>query len=232
MTRLKAWLSGAAALVIAGGTIALSLMQSAQEQTPPVSCVEGCELFSRVADSQQWPRFFVAMPQGVATPSAYGATLLGDCQHGTCSIRGPASCPCGIDYAYEAGPLVDGYRAIEVRAPATVARGWRAWANESGEARWLGGFRDAVAKCLELTTAAKCLQLFDAGNRCWLLSTGDICRYGYLVRTQGPGDDPPLACPYAQVVSPMPCTVDRGAGSEMVDATADLDAELDAEAAQ
>lgn len=227
MSRLYKWMAGAAALVAAGATVAVGLMQSAQQQDPPINCAEACSLLERAADQQKWPTFFLAIPQGVPIPKAHGDYLLGDCSNGVCTIRGPQSCECGIDYLYHVGPLVDGYRIAEVKAPAYVAAGWRAWAQDTAEAKWFAGFSQAVTACLNHTTAAKCLQLFDATNHCWLLDTGDICRYGQLVRTSTPGDDPPLACPYARVVRPMLCVTDRGAGSEMV--AEDVDAELDVE---
>lgn len=213
MTRLRALLLAAAALVAGGLGIGVALNQSAQQLDPPMSAAEWCTAAARRAnDIQRKEHFFVAVAQGAAIPKESGGRLLGDCADGTCTVAPDAAPQCAVTYNYECGPLVNGWRVCEIFSHPYFAKGWANEAQTNADFRWYGSLRDVVTACRAHFTGAECLTLLDADRKCWLLQDGSVCRYGHHLGTEDP-------CPYAQVQGRMPCTVYRGAGSEMGDAT-------------
>ena len=221
MTRLKQLAGAAAALVIAGGiAVGLALNQAGQSMTPPVTCAEWNASAATWQDAQQGERAILAVKSGAEIPKAVGDRLLGDCVGGICTVK-PQACEQAVTYSYQCGPLVNlgepgSWRLCEVRAPLYFLGAWKAVATATpGSFRFFGGFGEAQSSCLALTSGANCLALFDAGARCWLLNDGRTCDHGLMY---GPGLGGSEPCAYARVKAPMPCVVDRGAGSELVDA--------------
>jgi len=211
MTRIQQALAAAAILVAGGATLTLALHDAGQALDPPGTCVEWCTATARARDSQWHSTFFVALQQGVTVPAAHGERVIGDCSGGECRIE-PGGCgQCPVVYTYQLGALVNGWRLFRVRAPAYVAGSLKAWAAETPGAKFLGSFAAVKQACLAVMSPANCLAALQSVSDCWLLSTGDACRHGYLVRLTGPGDLEPLACPWAQVVASMDCEQQGGA---------------------
>jgi hypothetical protein len=216
----KVW-KAAAALIIAGASVAVGLQLASDSEG--MTCKQWATSVKRLGDVQSKHHFFLAVQQGAEIPKARGDWILGECSGGTCTI-GHESCTVELTYTYDCGPLTAGWRLCEVYANPVFARGWREVATEQADFRWYKGLRDVVTECLNHFTGQQCLDLLDADNRCWLLDDGNFCRYG---REYGPGlggvdaDGNPVLCRYARVQSPMPCTVNRGAGSEMADVAAE-----------
>jgi hypothetical protein len=218
MTRLKLLIAGAVAALVAGvATIPLALKQSAQELQ--YTCAEWQRDIQRFNDVQERDTFYIAVQVGATIPNHSGDRLLGDCSGGTCTIAPPDQCDGSVTYTYDCGPAVNGWRVCSIFAPPYFAKGWKNEASTNAQFKWLGGFSTAVGKCLEVLTGQECMDAFDADRSCWLLDTGGCCRYGLRGCEPTASGLNGAACPYARVVSPMPCTVYRGAGSEMVDAT-------------
>lgn len=132
------------------------------------------------------------------------------------------------EYTYKAGPARNGWKVYVVEAHPYIAKGWQQAAAESaGTIRWYGTKAEVVGACLAHFSGGDCLAMLGgAGNGCWLLDTGDICRGGWLVRTHTPGDNPPIACPAAQIIAPFLCTTSRGSGSEWADVQATTEEEM------
>lgn len=217
MTKLKAILAAAAALVAIGVTVPLALRQAGQAEG--ATCADWASMVDRVSDPQAVRQFYLAVQDGAPIPEQAGGFLLGECAGGVCEYL-PEGCSTAYQYTYSAGPLRNGWRIVTVEAAPYVARGWKQAATESGGAiRWYGTKAQVVTECLAHFSGADCLAMLGgAASGCWRLDTGDICRHGYVVRVNGPGDDPPVVCPAARIVSPFLCVTNRGAGSEWADA--------------
>jgi hypothetical protein len=228
MTKLKALLAAAAVLVAGGTTVTIALRQAGQQVG--ATCGEWAQLFERVSDPQAARQFYLAVQSGATIPKQAGSYLLGDCAASACTYL-PQGCTTSYDYTYDCGPLRNGWRICTVNAHPYVARGWKQAAADSGGAiRWYGTKAEVVSACLAHFTGADCLAMLGGvSTGCWRLDTGDICRHGYIVRVNGPGDATPVACPAARVVGPFACTTNRGAGSEWQDAAETFsDAEMEA----
>lgn len=213
MTKIKAMLAAAASLVIGGLAIGIALNQAGQQLG--VSAQEWCSAVATAGDVQKREHFLLAYQPGNPIPEAWpdgpDGRILGECSGGTCTIA-PAALPdCAYTYQYDCGPQVVGWRVCDVWAHPYVAKGWKLAAADLAYLRWFGSFAEASSTCLANFTGQQCLQLFDADRKCWLLGDGRVCRFGKLL-TDG------TACPYGQVAAQMPCTVYRGAGSELDDA--------------
>lgn len=85
MTKLKAVLIAAAALVAAGVAVPLALNQAgiAEGMTPR----QWCKAAQRANDIQKREHFYVAVAQGAEIPKESGGRLLGECQGGTCMVK-------------------------------------------------------------------------------------------------------------------------------------------------
>jgi len=214
MSKLRAVLATAATLILGGLGIGIALNQAGV--THDMSAKEWCQAIDRVSDVQKQERFFVAYQPGNPIPQAWpegeSGRVLGACSGGTCTIAPEARPHCAYEYTYDCGPNVDGWRLCEVHAHPYVAKGWKLAAEDNAWLKWFGGLSEVIAKCQAHTTNAKCLTLLDVDNRCWLLNDGSVCRHGTQLGTGDP-------CPYGSVTAQMPCTVYRGAGSELHDAT-------------
>lgn len=221
MTKLKALLTAAALLVAAGTAIPLALNQAGADLG--VTPQQWCEKAQQANDIQKRERFFVGVADGATIPRESGGRLLGICGSGLCTIIPGVAEHCPITYDYDCGPLVNGWRICEVWAHPYFAKGWRNEASSNPDFRWYRSLGQVVTDCLAHFTGTQCLQLLQADDKCWLLDTGGVCRFGSLL---GSGDETgPDPCPYARVQARMPCTVWRGAGSEMTDAVREFEAE-------
>lgn len=220
LAKLKRVLRTAAALVLGGAAVTAALITAGQQEDMSLS--EWCAATRAYRDPSTYETFFLAFPVGTEIPQAWpqdtAGRLLGVCSSGTCTID-PGRC--AVEYSYHLAPAAAGYRLAEVHAPPYIAGGWRRWALDTAGVHWWDSFAQVVDACRANFTGAECLQLLEADGRCWLLDDGTCCRYGK--RGCAPSDSGLNggACPYAQVVAPMPCTVSRGAGAELVDATKD-----------
>lgn len=214
MSKLKAVLMAAAALVAVGSAVGIALNQAGQSVGMTVD--EWCDKIDAIRDKQAKEHFFVAVKDGAELPKQAGGYLLGDCSGGTCTIAPDAAPHCSYTYDYNCGPLVSGWRVCETYAHPYVLAGWLA-ADDDTNIRAYRGFRRVVDDCKANFTGAQCLELLEADKRCWLLDSpakgSPICRYGSLLGSVEP-DGSPTPCPYARVVSGFPCVVNRGAGSE------------------
>lgn len=199
-----------------GGAFGAALWTSMQLAEPPMGCAEWAENAATLSAADARHVFYVARRQGTTLPDS-----LGTCAGGTCTIK-PDNCADGIEYEIKTSPWVtvaaNQWQVVRIEAHPKVAGRLRAFADSEPGVRWLGTFTDATAECRTTMTAAQCRDMFVDIEDCWALATGDVCRYGQLVRVNTPGDPSPLACPaLAANDKPFPCTVARGAGSEWDD---------------
>jgi hypothetical protein len=219
MTKFRAAIAAAAALIIAGGiTVGQALYQAGQSEG--LTCAEWNARAKEFNNKQTKRHFYVAIQNGTPIPKAFGNKVLGDCAAGVCTVQ-PNGCDLAITCEYDISPLVSGWRLAEVWAHPYFATGWYKAAGGTPGLRWYKSMRDVVAACRAHFTGAQCLQLLQADSKCWLLNDGHVCRYGL---EYGPGiggadaDGIPVYCRYADVLSPLPCTVYNGAGSELSEA--------------
>ena len=224
MTKLKALLSTAAALILTGLGVGVAINQAGV--THDVTTEQWCSKIQQVNDVQRKERFFIAIQQGATIPKAAGDRVLGDCAAGVCTIAPEAAPDCAYTYTYDLGPLVNGWRIAEVWAHPYVAKGWLLAADAQADLRWYASLGQVVGECLEHFTASECKTLLDVDGRCWVWDTdplppdeddrhfapGDRCRYGGHM-----GADEPCAYNYPGEMKASPCTVYRGAGSEDID---------------
>jgi hypothetical protein len=208
---MKTYWKATAALVIGAGLyLAVALQQAGEELK--IDCAAYDKEMWRLGDESQWDTIYVKAIGSPKIPVAAGDAVLGDCVDGVCRVH-RQDCKAEVSYKYSPGKTVDDATTFEVRAPLAFLAGWRRWADDShGEAEYQGSLGQVFAECSKSTAAEKCVQMLP--GECFLLDTGDICRYGWLVRVRTPGDSPPLPCPTARIIAPFPCTTMRGADSE------------------
>lgn len=214
MNNIKQWLSAAAALILTGVAVGVALDQSG------LDVERWCKAIDRVRDVQKKEHFSVAYQPGNPIPKAAGDRVLGDCSGGVCTIAPDSAPHCSYEYEYECDPVAaSGWRRCKAYAHSYVGKGWELAADDVPWMRWLGPLPEGFARCQESGTFEQCLELFDADNKAWLLGDGRICRNGGIDGRHTLAGDIETPCPYAPNMREMPMTVNRGAGSEMVDAT-------------
>ncbi len=243
MTKLKAVLATAAALVLGGLGVYQAMTESGQ--THEMGIGEGCKRIAHISDVQKQKTWFLAIPNGTEIPKAWpdapDGRVLGNCADGVCQFGPSADHECNYYYTYKSSPLVNGYRMFEVRSHKYIAAGWRAWAKSTDaeafgdRVYWWASFSSPLKGCINSPnmTNSQCLNILELDKRCLFLPDGRACRHGRLL-----GED--SACPYVQIVNYIedpgsylawddpalyPCTVYRGAGSERQDAFKDWEAE-------
>lgn len=218
-TRIKALFAAAAAT----GAVVLSvaLQEAAQDVIPPMSCAEWQHELAPYQDKQSWHTFHLGFADSAQPPQMVGNRPLGrrDADAFVISMDG---CDIELRYPYKLSPAVNGRRVVAFRAPLAVAAAWRQWSQDTPGVLWLGSFGQAVDECVARVPLAQCRQMLGAVHDCWLQDDGTLCRYG---RT--PAGE---ACAPGAGSRPLPCVVDRGAGSEFEDLERVItDAELEAE---
>lgn len=239
MTRLRAVLAAAAALVLGGTALSVALRQAGQAEG--LTCAEWCTRTAQYNAPDERHTFYIAFPSGTNVPEAHADRILGACSGGTCTVE-PASCEqCAVSYPYELSPAVQGYRLAEIHAPPYIARGWKLWAQDTAGVRWYGSHAEVRAACLAHFTGAQCRDLLRGDERCWRLADGtrDVygwagdpatwqvvgtepyfrcCRYGLLACEPTVSGLNGTACPYAQAIGPMDCVSYRGPQGAELDA--------------
>lgn len=183
--RIKAVLSAAAALVVAGATVAVGLQQAAQDELGrPATCDDWNRAFD-FAETQPEVEWFMASASGYVPPAAVGTRLLGDCAAGQCTIQ-PQGCAEKFSYTFERGaPTGVGWRLTRFKGPGYAAVSWRALAaSNPSNARFYGSWGELTTACLAQFTAAQCRALAATlGSVCWKRGA-QVCRNGRLF---GPG---------------------------------------------
>lgn len=226
MNRLQQLLAAAAAAVVAGGLM-LGVALRQEGTTRGWTCAEWATRIAPYQDPQKHETFFVATQTGVTPPQAFGDRVIGACSNGVCSVL-PEGCAAGVDWTYELSATYSGWRLWQVRAPAYIAGALRAWAEPTAGAEFLGPWSTAYQTCRSRFSATACNAVFEADKRCWLLADGSTCRYGLRGNMPNNSSSNNTACSPAADSKPMPCVVDRGAGSELDDvARAFADADYD-----
>ena len=205
MTRLRAVLAAAAALVVGGGlALNVALRQAGQDLVPRMTCAEWEQVVAQAEPPIEW---FVATTDAFVPPTAVGSRIIGTCAAGVCTVE-PQSCPTPVTYTYERSAPVSGWRLYRVRGPKYFAVGWRALATaQPASVRFYRGWAELAADCLTHFTAANCRTLADGAGVCWKRAGNQYCRKG---RLYGPGLGGVGACSPQAGDSPYPCDVTAG----------------------
>lgn len=217
--RIKAVYRRAVVLVAGGAALAAALWTAMLEQTPPMDCAEWSRDAGRLSDPQNQWTFYAARRQGVTLPPR-----LGTCMAGVCSIGPPDNCAGSpaVTYQISTGPFVSvggsNWQVVKIEAHPLVAGRLKAFAEAEPGARWFESMGQVVSTCLSLTTAANCRAMIGPLHDCWDNGDGTLCRYGRLVRINGPGLATDGACAPGATSKPYPCVTTRGAGGAEADA--------------
>lgn len=212
MTRLRALLVAAAALVAGGTALTLALRNAGLSLVPPMTCSEWSRL---VTEAQQLPPsdWFMAGASGYSPPTTISDRVLGECAAGKCVVA-PQGCEASYSYDFDRSPAVNGWFLYHFRGPLYFAEGWRQLATAvPASAKFFEGWKDVWAKCTALATVARCLQMLDGAGACWKRAGGFYCRKGLLY---GPGlggvnaDGSPATCAPAAGDVPYPCSSPDG----------------------
>lgn len=222
MSKLKAVLATAAALVIGGTAIGIALNQAGQ--THSMGAKEWCKRIEAISEDSKRKTFFIAIPQwrlAAGLPKAWPDTvdgrMLGDCGGGGCSFAPGVAEHCVYEYAYKSSPQVNGYRLFEVNAHPYIAKGWKLWAESTNgdgfgdRVYWWQSFAGPLKGCINNANMsnAQCLNILELDSRCLILPNGDLCRLGNVMGTGA-------ACPYASILATpdqaflFPCTSYNG----------------------
>ena len=200
MARIKRVFAAAAALVVAGATVAVALHQAGQAEG--MTCADWARAVPRLA--AETSIYYIAAPSGATPPAAVGDKLIGNCAAGECTVV-PQGCPFPIKYTYELTGAITGTRVFRVQSHPYFAAGLKEWAEQTAGAKFLGGMPSMLAKCRESFTNAKCLQLAGLAHQCWLQPDGTLCRYGRTYRINGPGQPGDGFCTPQATATPFPC---------------------------
>lgn len=225
MTRIKAVLSAAAALVLGSAlAVGVALNQAGQNAvSPAMTCAEWSRYAALANDPTNAETFYIGIQGATTIPKAYGSWLIGDCAAGTCTVK-PNACDVSVTWTYKVSPIVNGYRIARVTAIPYFGGGLKAWVSGTAGLYWLGSFGQARSLCVAARPAADCATMLGGVIDCWKRADGQWCRYG---RLYGPGAGGSTTCTVQATDTPAPCVVNRGAGSESTDiARSFTDAEL------
>jgi hypothetical protein len=151
----------------------------------------------RINDTNSRHTFWFAAKK--LPPTVIGQRLLGDCEQGECSVKPDVAKARAAKWRYEIRGTVGDWKVGRVHAAPYFAAGLKAWANANADAIWLGGAKQAKAKCLAKATAAQCRSLLSHASDCWALfdAGGELermCRHGITRMLPGTHPDLGAAC--------------------------------------
>ena len=177
MSRLRAYLLAAVALVGGGVTLTVALQDAADDVSPPLECPEWDTQIDRL--KQRRVGFFVMFQPGVTIPETHDNRILGTCVAATrtCTVS-RQDCLNSYTYSFDLGPNVAGWRLAYTDSHPYFARSWERLAADTANLEFLGGYKEAGPACIATAlTGAQCRSLFASINDCWREQPGNIVHH-------------------------------------------------------